>query len=352
MKRNYTLDFLRFIAITLVIVSHSNFNNPSNFVHRIMAPGFLGVDLFFVLSGFLVSGLIITEFDKYKSFNPKLFLVRRGFKIYPTYYIFLLSASAYQLYSHRFSIKGFLCDFFFLSNYTNYSGRAWFWSLSLEEHFYLIICIIFFLLIKFNRFSWKSIFTVYLCLLAISFSWRFYNYINYSQLDFRRDITMTHGRLDSLFVGVLLYYSYYYKNGLYKFIIANGKWLFALSLILVLSNYTDIRENRIVVLALLSLNSIFFGIIIIYLLSKESINDNYIVKKLSYIGRYSYPIYVIGFPIEIFPKLEAIVHTNNLTVFLGILVVYIPGILFGKIIEVPFIKLRDRYFPSRSKSLV
>jgi peptidoglycan/LPS O-acetylase OafA/YrhL len=352
MKRNYTIDFLRFIAITLVILSHTSFNNPSNFVHRIMSPGFLGVDLFFVLSGFLVSGLIITEFDKYKSFKPKLFLIRRGFKIYPTYYIFLLSASAYQLISHKFSLKGFLCDFFFLSNYTNYSGRAWFWSLSLEEHFYLIICILFFLLIKYNRFSWKSIFTVYLSFLTISFLWRLFNYFHYSEIDFRRDITMTHGRLDSLFVGVLLYYSYYYKNGLYKFIIANGKLLFTLSLILILSNYTDIRQSRIVVLSLLSLNSIFFGIIIVYLLSKESINDNYIIRKLSYIGRYSYPIYVIGFPIEIFPKLNAIMHTNNLTVCLGIVLVFLPGIFFSKIVEAPFIKMRDKYFPSRSKSLI
>ncbi|TWI97182.1 hypothetical protein JN11_03642 [Mucilaginibacter frigoritolerans] len=94
------------------------------------------------------------------------------------------------------------------------------------------------------------------------------------------------------------------------------------------------------------------AIIIVYLLSKESLNNNYIIRKLSYIGRYSYPIYVIGFPIELFPKIAALVHTNNLTVCLGVLIVFLPGIIFSKIVEVPFIKMRDKYFPSRSKSLI
>jgi len=72
------LDFLRGIAILLVLFRHNPLGN-NIFYHF----GWLGVDLFFVLSGFLVSGLLFTEYKKRGEVRIKRFLIRRGFKIYP-----------------------------------------------------------------------------------------------------------------------------------------------------------------------------------------------------------------------------------------------------------------------------
>ncbi len=86
MKRNIGLDFLRGIAIILVLFRHLEIN-------KMMArTGWIGVDLFFVLSGFLVSGLLFKEYQKFSTVNLKRFFIRRGFKIYPSFYFFIISS--------------------------------------------------------------------------------------------------------------------------------------------------------------------------------------------------------------------------------------------------------------------
>ena len=79
------LDLLRGIAILLVLFRHCDIEN--NILHHF---GWLGVDLFFVLSGFLVSGLLFNEYKKIGKVKIGRFLIRRGFKIYPPFYFFVL----------------------------------------------------------------------------------------------------------------------------------------------------------------------------------------------------------------------------------------------------------------------
>src|SRR5450631_3793520 len=79
--RNQKLDVLRAVAITLVFCRHTG--SPA-FLGLI---GGIGVDLFFVLSGFLVSGLLFSEYKKHGTIKPGRFLIRRGFKIYPQFYL-------------------------------------------------------------------------------------------------------------------------------------------------------------------------------------------------------------------------------------------------------------------------
>src|SRR4051794_12340346 len=92
-----SLDILRCVAVLSVIGAHSypmtiEFYDPvsvavSSVVHAV---GSWGVDLFFILCGFLVSGLLFSEFHRERSMDVKRFYIRRGFKIYPSFYVFLL----------------------------------------------------------------------------------------------------------------------------------------------------------------------------------------------------------------------------------------------------------------------
>ena len=75
------IDFLRGIAVILVLFRHFKI------VPVLYSIGWIGVDLFFVLSGYLVSGLLFKEYQKFGSIKPGLFLIRRGFKIYPLFYL-------------------------------------------------------------------------------------------------------------------------------------------------------------------------------------------------------------------------------------------------------------------------
>jgi peptidoglycan/LPS O-acetylase OafA/YrhL len=95
--RNKRLDILRCVAILLVIFYHGG-------VVKYLSPsGWMGVDLFFVLSGFLISGLLFSEYRKNGSIQFKRFFVRRGFKIYPAFYSFVAFIALIELYRHHFS---------------------------------------------------------------------------------------------------------------------------------------------------------------------------------------------------------------------------------------------------------
>src|SRR5438094_6288198 len=82
-KRNQSLDVLRCVAILLVLGCHVGHYRPwSKF-------GWIGVDLFFVLSGFLVSGLLFQEFKDRGGINFRRFILRRGLKIWPAFYVYI-----------------------------------------------------------------------------------------------------------------------------------------------------------------------------------------------------------------------------------------------------------------------
>jgi peptidoglycan/LPS O-acetylase OafA/YrhL len=93
----------------------------------------MGVDLFFVLSGFLIGGQIWRELKCEGSLNVPRFIIRRGYRIWPLYlFIFLLCVILGRAtWSHWWS------DLIFLTNYTNHGVVMGSWSLCTEEQFYI-----------------------------------------------------------------------------------------------------------------------------------------------------------------------------------------------------------------------
>lgn len=82
--RNSSVDFFRGIAIISVVIFHYN---------NLFPLGNLGVDLFFVISGLLVGGLLNKSLKAEKRINFFRFFLQRGFKIWPSYYAFILIGS-------------------------------------------------------------------------------------------------------------------------------------------------------------------------------------------------------------------------------------------------------------------
>jgi peptidoglycan/LPS O-acetylase OafA/YrhL len=84
-RRNQSLDVLRAIAVFGVLGDHAPY-------YAIWArAGGYGVDLFFVLSGFLISGLLFQEYKSSGGLRIRRFLIRRGFKIWPSYHRLVIS---------------------------------------------------------------------------------------------------------------------------------------------------------------------------------------------------------------------------------------------------------------------
>ena len=122
------LDGLRAIAILAVLVTH--------FSHQqVLIGGYLGVDLFFVLSGFLITSLLLSE-ERGGGVGLGNFYARRALRILPP----LLAATVLALALGTISIQAALAALFFVANIVDVHLGAFvpMWSLSVEEHFYLL----------------------------------------------------------------------------------------------------------------------------------------------------------------------------------------------------------------------
>ena len=121
MNLNYRpeIDGLRAIAVTTVIIYHANFNFGSS---RLLPGGFLGVDIFFVISGYLITLLILKEVLFYKKFKFFYFYERRIRRILPAYlFILLISLFLAWIFLPADALREFantsISSIFFLSNF-------------------------------------------------------------------------------------------------------------------------------------------------------------------------------------------------------------------------------------------
>jgi peptidoglycan/LPS O-acetylase OafA/YrhL len=152
--RYRSLDTLRASAIGLVITAHSvlAYGAPTS-----LAPlqlGGIGVDLFFVLSGWLLGGQLIRELENTGTIQLRRFWIRRWMRTLPAYYAVLLLTMAEQALSHP--DKSLRLDYLvFLQNYTTHLPYFFVsWSLCVEEHFYLFIAPALLLLGRLGGFRW------------------------------------------------------------------------------------------------------------------------------------------------------------------------------------------------------
>lgn len=140
--RQPALDVLRAVSILAVMAQHW----PSRFKHGggVVVPagnappfsiGFAGVDMFFVLSGFLIGRPLWKELSATGTISFHRFFLRRGFRIWPYYYFALLVWTIWHPHEHP---TAQLSELFFFANYAHRSGIPGSWSLSTEEQFYII----------------------------------------------------------------------------------------------------------------------------------------------------------------------------------------------------------------------
>jgi peptidoglycan/LPS O-acetylase OafA/YrhL len=132
-----TLDGLRGIAVLLVVWRHLPTELGGPLLEALtfaIQPGYLGVDIFFVLSGFLITRILLA--DRAKQRPLRYFLMRRALRIFPVYYltIFILLLAKPGMY--LLWCATYLSNFFYAIDKTP-SPMEHTWSLAVEEHFYL-----------------------------------------------------------------------------------------------------------------------------------------------------------------------------------------------------------------------
>lgn len=137
MRRIPSLDGLRAISITLVAVGHLIKWHRISF-DVIQAYGAIGVHIFFVLSGYLITNLLLKEYERTSTISLREFYIRRAFRIFPAAFLFL--AVVIPLYWHEMRWYHIAAAALYVANMD--ISRPWIfghlWSLSIEEQFYLL----------------------------------------------------------------------------------------------------------------------------------------------------------------------------------------------------------------------
>ncbi len=213
MKRNFGLDIIRAFSIWLVLLDHLNINIRGLQPMRI---GSIGVEFFFVLSGFLIGGILFRDIDKGKKLPSTIvnFWTRRWLRILPLYYLALVFK-----YSFIDSSIGGNIFYYFLFLQNNFYGVDFMgvsWSLVIEEWFYLIAPLYLFISVRYLKTNKKI--TGALVLFIISINILRFLYVAITNAPFHGVNANFPFRLDSLFLGVSIAFFNHRQMKLYKYL--------------------------------------------------------------------------------------------------------------------------------------
>jgi peptidoglycan/LPS O-acetylase OafA/YrhL len=354
-ERIFGLDLMRSLAILLVVFIHSDIIVRQTFPHF---PEFWvidGVDLFFVLSGFLIGNILIKNFEKSRNSIETLtnFLKRRWFRTLPNYYLILALVLIYNiLLNHNFGLFNYKFLIFLQNlNYPHPSFYNIAWSLSIEEWFYLLFSFSIFVLIKiFPKVELKYLLLV-LIIIFILFStlYRFhltsklsiYHYSNEIWDISIRKIILT--RFDTIMYGDLgALISFYFVRAWKK----NKMWAFCVGLVLILTSHFYLNNGFLKYT--LYLNGIGIGIFLLLpLLSGMTKAPNWLKFPITYLSIISYSIYLIHFTLVLIPLLRLFpVRNESLAIIVYILYYFFSiflSIILYKFFEKPMMNLREKF---------
>ena len=344
LHREIELDFVRGIAILMVMDFHGprSILTPVYHLFGYENLGWSGVDLFFVLSGFLIGGLLMKEWRVRHGIDCRRFLIRRGLKIWPQYYLFLI---VYVITHHR-TLRQSWGDILNIQNYVTGSIPLT-WSLAIEEHTYLILTGILFIASR-HKWTAKRLFTLLSCICLFEIVFR------YILLECKQSIFLpTHARLDSILYGVLLAMIYHFRPEIFARL-RSAVWLWAVAGIgaVLLLRPQHVRplflatQHDAVTLMAISI------IMLLYRPLPEGRRHSAPYRLVAWIGLYSYGIYLWHMSVINLVQL----HLHHLPGALEQTVIAIGqiglGFAMSNAVEFPALKLRDRLFPRRVDSPV
>lgn len=218
------LDVVRFFSAILVVIYHAhqkwvanwhqlkiftvngdqqNLNAVGKAVHTGIMNGSFGVEVFFLISGFLITYLLLKEKAASGGVNIFKFYIRRTLRIWPLYYfIILISPLLINLVGQTYS-PNYMANIFFYNNFDTMVNHYWvfplahFWSLCIEEHFYLVwpLIIAFVPLRHLNK--------VFVFLICLSVFYRAYLFL-YTNEPWYPLFLSTFSRFDVLVIGAIL----------------------------------------------------------------------------------------------------------------------------------------------------
>lgn len=358
--RLYGLDHLRASAIIFVFLYHYKlpiFGHP-DWLKDVAKFGWTGVDLFFVLSGFLISSQLFDQIKQGKPISFKQFYLNRFFRIIPAYWVVLAIYFCFPFFHEREALAPIWKYLTFTQNFElDIKDNGTFshaWSLCVEEHFYLFLPII---LIcssftkSFNKLYWLLIILFLGSFLIRMFNWNtfflpniekenawlfWYKYIYYP----------TYNRLDGLLIGVSIAGLYQFYPNLWSRVSKYGNLIFIFSLAVLTGAYFLCYEEHSYGASIYGfpLVAIGYGLMVIGAISPTSFLFKWKSNVTTFIATLSYGVYlthkgVIHLTQEYFSNFGIDIN-SNIMLIISVIICLMAALLLNISIEKPFMKLR------------
>lgn len=227
------LDIVRLLAALMVVMTHlvpylfivygipnflkhigsDDLNTMGKCVKTFFNNMTIGVDVFFILSGFLITSLLIDERERNNKIDLKKFYIRRILRIWPLYYLMIGVSYLFTRYYTHEIFPNYLPYIFFIGNFDMIRINGFgpgqvniLWSICIEEHFYLFIPLIL------AYVPIKKLPAILFSVVIICISYRIFSVLHYDQSWFRVYFH-TLCRIDVIAIGcILAYIFHFYKN--------------------------------------------------------------------------------------------------------------------------------------------
>jgi peptidoglycan/LPS O-acetylase OafA/YrhL len=351
--RIFGLDIFRATAIILVVLGHGGYllndTRLNGFPYIKMIDG---VDLFFVLSGFLIGSILLKEINSEDKFGIRAltqFWKRRWFRTLPNYYLILLVNYFIVHYAiiHEDILQFNWKFLFFLQNFSSpFYGFFWeSWSLTIEEWFYISVPILLIIFLKFLS-PKKSFILVTMLMILFPFLYRIW-ILNHSIDDFWYDVTFRKvvvTRLDSIAFGLLASWIFFYFNNYWERF-KTVSLILGVGLIVFIVNYESQNNTFYKQVVYFTITPVSAMLLLPFAQSIKKANG-IIAKAITHISKISYSMYLLNLAIVAEVIRDNYAPKNEIDSIVKYLlywiIVLVGSTLLYKYFEKPIMNLRDR----------